>query len=176
MARAMSPSKKSPMTAVMHPSTWATVESELFFVPRGINPVELTTTKVMFRTTLVLALAVLASGCVHFANVDEVSASEGRTYVSSRTWKDGTRVVVTERVFARPEEPCDMQLIKRELFGETGVLLYRQTDMETCDVVLTRVSENYDASSEKAARITQRDLDRNGTFDVHIIDSVPYKP
>ncbi len=125
------------------------------------------------RTALLVLAATCAPGCTHFANISEVPTEDGvTTYVSSRDWDDGTqRTIVTERVFERPEAPCDLLEIQREFFDETGQLQYRQTDMETCREVLSRVTEDYDVRTGRVTRTVQKDSDRDGLFDVARVES-----
>lgn len=123
--------------------------------------------------TALFALAACAPGCTHFANIVEVPTDDGvATYVSSRSWDDGTqRTIVTERVFEHPEAPCDLLEIKREFFDETGELQYRQIDMETCREVLSRVTEDYDVRTGRITRTVQEDSDRDGLFDLERVES-----
>ncbi len=124
--------------------------------------------------TVLLALATVAApGCTHFANITEVPSTDGTpTYVSSRAWDDGTpRTVITERVFERPEAPCDLLEVEREFFDQRGALEYRQTDLETCGVVMSRVTEDYDVRGGQVVRMVQEDSDRDGMFEVERVVS-----
>ena len=127
------------------------------------------------RTFILMLVAAVAPGCTHFANVTEVPTTDGTAvYVSSRAWDDGTpRTIVTERVFERPTAPCDVLEIEREFYDETGALLVRETDVETCRVVLVRTTEEYDMGSAQVRRTRQRDANRDGVFDV---ERVAYEP
>ena len=128
-----------------------------------------------FRSFILPLVAAIAPGCTHFANVAEVPTTDGTSvYVSSREWDDGTpRTIVTERVFERPTAPCDVLEIEREFYDETGVLLVRETDVETCRVVLMRTTEEYDIGSARVRRTRQHDANRDGVFDV---ERVAYEP
>lgn len=127
------------------------------------------------RPFILTLVAAIAPGCTHFANVTEVPTTDGTSvYVSSREWDDGTpRTIVTERVFDRPSAPCDVLEIEREFYDETGALLVRETDIETCRVVLVRTTEEYDTGSAHVRRTRQHDANRDGVFDV---ERVAYEP
>ncbi len=120
-----------------------------------------------FRTALLALAALAGTGCTHFANVTQVASDDGvPTYVSSRSWDDGTpRTIVTERVFERPQEACHLVQVQRDFFDQTGALRMRQTDFETCDVVQARVTEDHDPRAGQVKRVVQRDADRDGMFE-----------
>ena len=122
----------------------------------------------MIRLVTLAVAAVVGTGCTHFANISEAPAADGTpTFVSSRAWEDGTpRTVVTERVYAQPERPCDLLKLQREYYDRTGNLEQRETDIETCGVVLTRVREQFDLGAAQVTRVVQTDTDRDGRFDV----------
>ena len=121
----------------------------------------------LIRLATLAAVALVGTGCTHFANVTEVPGEDGvPTYVSSRAWEDGTpRTVVTERVYAQPDEPCDRLEVRREFYDRAGLLAERVSDVETCGVVLSRVVEQFDLDAARLTRIVQRDTDRDGAFD-----------
>lgn len=128
--------------------------------------------RVLPAALLTLAAA-FAPGCTHFANVEEVASPDGiPTFVSSRQWRDGTpRAVITERVVGTAG-PCETLEIERRFYDPTGMPTQRIVDVQRCDVVERRTSIDYDLAGSTEVRITQRDHDRDGTFELEQTESV----
>ena len=94
------------------------------------------------------------------------------TFVSSRQWSDGTpRAVITERVVGT-DGPCETLEIERRFYDPMGMPTQRIVDLERCDVVEHRTRSDYDIAGATELRVTQRDLDRDGTFELEQTESL----
>jgi hypothetical protein len=115
--------------------------------------------------TLVVTAAA-GTGCTHYANVTEIDSPDGvPTYVSSRTWSDGTpRTVIVERVL-ETEGACELLEVRSHYFAPDGLLDQRAVEMMKCGVVETSTVDDFDPKTGRHVQVIRTDANHDGEFD-----------
>jgi hypothetical protein len=121
---------------------------------------------------LVTLVALLGSGCTHYANVTTQPAADGSGHVvaSSRTARDGSLHTVREHVLPAAGR-CDRIVLEREHFTPDGGLRERTIEHRRCGVVELRVVDHFDGIAATHTRTVQRDVDHDGQFDSERVEA-----